>query len=312
VLERFTADSHLPCYGNVSAWGSPEAHCTDFIFSLHGHGWHLDRTRFDAMLRDEARNSGAAVLSEARLMCVHQEGNGWRLAIRAGEARQHARELHSAWLIDATGRSAAVGRRLGARRIHEDHLVAFYARFRPADGTVRDEDSRTFIESVPDGWWYTALIPSGERVVALLTDSDLADRTALQSVSGFMDLLQGTTHVGPLLARHGYRPDGDPRGADAGTARLFRCAGAGWLAAGDAALAFDPLSSQGILNALYMGTKAGQAIAHALCGDADHIDAYVQQAESIYAAYRSNRHSYYAAETRWRGRPFWHRRAAAH
>jgi flavin-dependent dehydrogenase len=310
VLERFEADGHLPCYGNVSAWGSSEAYCTDFIFNPHGHGWHLDRARFDAMLRQEAQARGATFLTGARLTREEEHKRGWRVTLRIGGDSARWEEVRSAWMIDATGRRAAVAQRLGARRVHEDHLIACYTRFRPGDSASADEDSRTFVEAAPDGWWYTALIPSGERVVGFLTDRDFADRAALHSATGFMHLLQETQLIWRLLASHGYRPEGDPRGADAGTARLDRFAGRGWLAAGDAALSFDPLSSQGMLNALYLGLKAGQAVAQALSGEAGLIDDYVRQAGSIWTAYQTNRKTYYATETRWRERAFWQRRAA--
>ena len=67
VLDRFLADKHLPCFGNVSSWGSEELAATDFLFNPHGHGWHLDRARFDAMLRSVAEESGAALMSGARV-----------------------------------------------------------------------------------------------------------------------------------------------------------------------------------------------------------------------------------------------------
>jgi flavin-dependent dehydrogenase len=309
VLGRFLADGHLPCYGNVSAWGSSEAQFTDFVFNPHGHGWHVDRVRFDAMLRDEARGCGAAVLSDARFTSAEQEKDGWRITLRMGDAWQCSEQVQTGWLIDATGRRAVVARRLGVQRIQEDRLVAFYARFRASESATPDEDSRTVVEAARDGWWYTALVPSGERIVAFLTDGDPADRSALHSASGFTGMLKESQHVRRLLTLHGYRPDADPRGADAGTARLDRFGGPGWLAVGDAAISFDPLSSQGILSALYMGMKAGQAIAHSLSGDPVLLDEYLQRVEHIYNSYRRTRTAYYAAEGRWRDRAFWCRRA---
>ena len=47
MWERFLGSGHVPCYGNVAAWGSSELVAMDFIRSPYGHGWHLDRTRFD-------------------------------------------------------------------------------------------------------------------------------------------------------------------------------------------------------------------------------------------------------------------------
>jgi flavin-dependent dehydrogenase len=226
VMDRFLADGHLPCYGNVSAWGSSEAQCTDFVFNPHGNGWHLDRSRFDAMLQDEACIRGGEALLQARFASAEHEQGGWRITIRTADG---ARELHANWLIDATGRSSFVARQLGAERIHDDHLIAFFIRCRITEAAQRDADSRTFAEAMPDGWWYSALVPSGERIVAFLTDSDLADRATLRTTQGFLELLAETKYLGHVLKTHGYRPDGDPRGTDAGTARLDRFAGAGWL-----------------------------------------------------------------------------------
>ena len=94
-------------------------------------------------------------------------------------------EARCTWLIDATGRGSLLARRLGAVRRRDDRLVAFIANFHPAAGANPDVDARTWIEAVTDGWWYTVRVPSGERVVAFLTDVDLADRAELLTLEGF-------------------------------------------------------------------------------------------------------------------------------
>ncbi|MEW5931856.1 MAG: FAD-dependent monooxygenase, partial [Gemmatimonadota bacterium] len=306
VLDRFLADGHLPCHGNLSAWGSPALLGTDFLFGVDGHGWHLDRARFDALLRDAARDAGAEVRSCTRLAGAEPDGSGgWRLTLSDSGA---AEEVGCGWLVDATGRRAAVARRQGAARLYDDALVAFYARFRPA--REGDRDGRTLIEAVPDGWWYTALVPSGERVAAFLTDADLADRRALLTEDGFARMLDGTEHVRAALDAFGYRVHGRPRGADAGSARLDRFAGPGWLAAGDAAVSYDPLSSQGIRAALYTGMRAGQALWAHLGGDGGALDGYARMLEETHRAYVGHRAEFYADERRWADRPFWARRHA--
>ena len=62
VLDRILADHPLPCYGNVSVWGSAEPITTDSIRDPHGHGWHLDRVRFDATLREAAQETDIALV----------------------------------------------------------------------------------------------------------------------------------------------------------------------------------------------------------------------------------------------------------
>jgi flavin-dependent dehydrogenase len=84
--------------------------------------------------------------------------------------------------------------------------------------------------------------------------------------------------------------------------------GEGWIAAGDAATAFDPLSSQGILTALYSGLRAGETVDACLRGDGGAAEAFGRQTDALYAAYLRNRVLFYAAEGRWATRPFWSRR----
>ena len=51
VWDQFVADGHLPSYGVSAAWGTSAPLDTDFIHDPNGHGWHVDRSRFEAFLR---------------------------------------------------------------------------------------------------------------------------------------------------------------------------------------------------------------------------------------------------------------------
>jgi len=302
LLDRFLRQGHAMSHGNASAWGGGELRSNDFMFGLHGHGWHLDRARFDAGLRDAAREAGAEVVSPARVASMARTGDGWR--VRVGSSAASVHEVTCDWVVDATGRSAAVARRHGGARVRHDRLVAFHARFRPLPGA--DEDGRTLVEAVPDGWWYAARLPSGERVAAYLTDARAAGRGPLLEPAAFEAALARTTHVRAALA--GYALASRPRGADAGSARLDSAAGDGWVAAGDAAVSFDPLSSHGILTALHTGSLAGTAIHAHLGGDTGAIADYARHVDAVYASYFRHLQRYYATEPRWSDRPFWARR----
>ncbi len=307
ILALVQEGGHRQCLGNVSIWGSPVPAVHDFVFDPQGCGWHLDRRRFDEDLRGAAAAAGAEVATGTGAVGVESTDSGWRVKLR--EAAGGLTEVHCRWLIDATGRGSAIARRLGARRRQEDHLIAFVARFGPAAGAP-DPDSRTWIEAVPGGWWYTAPVPSGERVVAFHTDADLADRSGLRRPGGFAALLARAGNIHGLLTAQGYRIDGDPRGVDASTARLERAAGSGWLAVGDASVSLDPLSSQGLFNALYTGLKGAEAADGALGGDGLAPNAYQARVDRIYRAYLKHRTTFYTAESRWPARPFWARRTA--
>jgi flavin-dependent dehydrogenase len=91
-------------------------------------------------------------------------------------------------------------------------------------------------------------------------------------------------------------------------ARLASAAGPGWLAVGDAAMSFDPLSSQGLFHALYTGMKGGEAAARMLAGDAAAGPAFAAGLEPVWEAYQFHRALYYGMERRWPDAPFWRRR----
>lgn len=177
-------------------------------------------------------------------------------------------------------------------------LLAFYFLLQATiddDTNVKDRDTRTLIEATHSGWWYTAQLPHGKRIVMYTTSpSDPTARLA-RTASGFVDLLSQTTYVARTLIVPSLRPSQDededlqqplyelPSSATrsnctvAGSSVLEPYAsweaapsrgelGRGWCAVGDAALAFDPLSSQGIITALDCGTVLGALLARHLSG----------------------------------------------
>ena len=132
---------HTRIGGNLFAWSSDELWATDFIHDPDGPGWRLDRLRFDEDLRAAAVSAGAT-FRPARVRDIAREDDGWRLRLDDG-ATESAR-----WVIDATGRRAALARRLGARRWRDAGQIALYALGSPA---AELRLSRTVIEAVPRG-----------------------------------------------------------------------------------------------------------------------------------------------------------------
>ncbi len=198
------------------------------------------------------------------------------------------------FVVDASGRRAVFARRHGARLVTEDRLVAAVAVFAQCAG---DQDTTTIVEAVEAGWWYTSAIPGSRRVVALLTDGDLLP-IGIRRAERFTELVATTHHVASLV-------DGQPeppRLVAAGSGYLDRPAGDGWLAVGDAAACFDPLSSQGILTAVLMGGVVVEGIAEP--------DGYVARYRAIVDHYRAERLAVYALEQRWPDSQFWSRRHA--
>ena len=282
----------LVSYGNQSAWGSPDLIDTDFIRDPHGHGFHLDRAAFDTELRAVARRAGAVVLERTAIQRMERVSGRWHVTLQTADGLQ---SCQARWMLDCTGRPAVFARAQGARPTVYDRLAAVVGIFESTGDS--DRDSRTLVESAPDGWWYTSLVPGRRRIVAFHSDAP----------HDFLGALAATVHVSQRLAAHGYRLTGPLRTAAANTVLLTPAAGEGWFAAGDAAASFDPLASQGILSALYSGLKAGQALDESAKGAPDAAARYERALRDVMDAHLRNRGLYYGYEARWPGHPFWAR-----
>jgi flavin-dependent dehydrogenase len=154
---------HRPAYGTRSVWGSAELAETDFITNPLGHGWLLDRARFDADVKAAAVAAGVTMAKVQRLGAVSRVSSAWQV-----ETIERV-PLTARFLVDATGRSAALLRQLRVGKVEGDRQVAIVATF-DDDG---DAYCGTTVEAVAEGWWYTTPLPGARRVLAYLTDGDL-------------------------------------------------------------------------------------------------------------------------------------------
>ncbi|MBT2459154.1 NAD(P)/FAD-dependent oxidoreductase [Streptomyces sp. ISL-86] len=305
VLDRVATGGHLPCYGNRSAWGRAALTTSDFVRSPYGPGWHLDRRRFDASLREAARDAGVRY-RPGSVTGVTRTGNHWRATVSGAE-------VTASYVVDATGARARLARRIGARLVHTDHLVAITARVpntgQGGDGSGRFEDGTehtSLIESTPFGWWYTAPLPSGERVVMAVTDADLVGQAGLRTPDGWWAALGLSRHIGARLPVHA-RPPERLAVLRAGTSRALPAAGPGWAAVGDAATATDPVAARGITSALATGIAAAGALTANAGGDEDAIRRYAGLVTGVHTEFLHARAAYYRIERRW-DTPFWLRR----
>lgn len=164
------------------------------------------------------------------------------------------------------------------------------------------------VEAVVEGWWYAALIPGMKLVAVYLSDADLESTRLARTSEGWLSLLNQTVHLRNRIERHGYRFKLEPRIVSASSSRLDFATGDSWLAVGDAANAFDPLSSQGIVTALESGILAAESI---LTGQPQTLKSYSDRLEQIFAAYLNSRNFYYSQERRWPDSTFWQRRHGA-
>lgn len=295
--DRFAAAGHGPAPLKVSRWGSDTAVELDAMRDPDGTGWRLDRARFEADLRADATARGAAFVGSG-VNGVTRRDDGWQLSLDNGESIAARR------LIDASGRRSRLLRGFGQRRLVMDRLACAYQRL-PQAGW---HDPTTYTQAVPEGWWYTAMLPDGDRLVAFHADADAPElRRVLRAgpVTAALDLPGMAEAMGPI------NPALAPQQKLCAANSVARsAAGDGWLAAGDSAMALDPLSSQGLFNALATGLEAGEATHALLADDIGATAAYAARMSRIWQAYVGHHAMYYRMETRWPDAMFWMRRTA--
>lgn len=364
VWDAFVDAAHAPCRGSCASWGSDALGYNDFVFNPHGTGWHLDRTRFDALLADRAAAAGARVLrATVYRRATPQPGGGYTVTL---DGPGGPAEIAARIVVDATGRRGLFARERGATRLMLDRLVAVAGFVAPEGSSKNDSAIRpllhapraasilarcldvppgapsvrpagaralgthisapgrsnrsspspgaradttlTLLEATAYGYWYAAALPDGRRVVVVASDADLARQHGLTRPTGWAGALRATRHVSARFAGCTLPAEVHPWAAP--TFRLDRPASLGWLAIGDAAAAYDPISAQGIYKALDDGIAAADAIERMLAGDPGAVDAWRNRIRAAFGDYVGNRNYFYAMERRWPDAPFWGRRRA--
>jgi flavin-dependent dehydrogenase len=298
VWQRFLEDRHVESLAILSAWGSTEPRENDHIYNPYGSGWHVDRTRFDRMLVTAAANAGAILLTQARITNLSQDHKyGWDIAVLQ---HNHPRYLHAPFLIDATGQTAAVPTGL-PRSFHVvDRLIGVVCFF------ARVVEPYTLIEAEACGWWYSAPLPDGHLVVAHMTDADLFAAAGCSPSDYWQHRLDKArltyTRTGAQTALT------EPKVVSAASLIRRPMFSSDWLAAGDASVAFDPLSGQGIYNALKGGILAAEAAIARFDGNSESFIEYSEWINTQFSNYLQTRSVFYSREQRWPKSHFWRRR----
>lgn len=303
IWDRFIADGHIRSAGIISAWGQDELDEEHFIFSPYGEGWHLDRQRFDAMLALTAEEAGARVCRGARVAsCSPTHSGQWQVEFTADGKRAL---LRARFLVDATGRSAVLARRQGARRIAYDRLIGIVGFF-SARSSEGESDDRTLVEAVENGWWYSAWLPSFRLVVAYMTDADVMPNGRAGLAEHWQNRLKQAPHTSSRVGRGVIENNSVIVAAD--SFRMNRVTGNNWLAVGDAATAYDPLSSHGLCKALESGLEAGRVIANCEPRHQAALAEYERWNQTQFEEYLKVRQMHYGREKRWPASAFWQRR----
>jgi flavin-dependent dehydrogenase len=261
----------------------------------------VGRSQLGICLMRAARDAGVELIpahvSQARVTRVH---HAWKIEFPGRESRA----LHARFVIWATGRAALLGH---ARRRLMPPLLALETHWHVSSPFAR---SCVAIEAMRNGWIWSAEPRGGNQGCAILF---VDPRDMRSSNSGGLASALGDEISGSRLLRRSGGP-ARVRGCDASSSMACNIIGADWLCVGDAALAMEPISSQGIQGALKMGSQ-GAVVVHTMLSDPARAGLarrfYQSQAERTALSHIRTVTQFYGEVKRFSEEPFWRRRAAA-
>ena len=270
VLDRLKASGFQPKHSVqfVSASGRPSA---PFYFREsdpheRSRTWQVLRSEFDRMLLDNARAHGVRVRSGIQVQEVRFVG-GAAVGVRAQADGEPPFDLGARVVVDATGQSALLARKLGLRvKDPELRKVSLFTHFRGArrDGG-RDEGATLILHTRNRASWFWFIPLAGDLAsVGVVSDLDTLTRRggADRAQARFDEELADCAALGERLrSARQVRP---VRVVQDFSWCAGQMSGDGWVLVGDAFAFLDPIYSTGVVLALKSGEMAADAICRSL------------------------------------------------
>jgi flavin-dependent dehydrogenase len=221
------------------------------------HAYNVPRADFDRLLLDHARKQGAAVFEGAEVGGVTVEGDRVRLDVRSEDGERYP--VEAAFLVDASGRDAAVSRQLGRREPMPGlGKVALFAHYRGAERWSGRTEGHIRIYLYEHGWFWW--IPFADDLTSI--GCVLHQRVAKGRQGSRSELFEEMVAACPSVAA-GLRDA--TRVSEVWSAANFSyrtapAAGDRFVAVGDAVTFVDPIFSTGVYIAMQSAELACAAI----------------------------------------------------
>jgi flavin-dependent dehydrogenase len=256
----------------------------------------VERARLDNLLRQSAVRAGARLIAPASARSPHRVASGWAVPIKASRG---SLIIRSTFLVDARGRRLRAGADDGAPR-----TAAISSTWALRDRPIAE----TRIEAGADEWYWGSPLPNlrygatifldSARIAGLTTTSRAELYRRLLARSNLLRGLENDEMLEPVSVR------------DATSSIGRDLIGSDFVRVGEAATAIDPLSSQGIQDAVLSAIQGSAAVHTILSADpAPALEFYRERRQTAAAHGRRTAARFYQTHA---GRSsFWLRRASA-
>ncbi|MEI5637658.1 MULTISPECIES: lysine-epsilon-oxidase maturase LodB [unclassified Pseudoalteromonas] len=307
--QSFAPECFSATQGSSAYWGSDTAANRHAIFAPDRATFQVDREVFDLTLLEAVDNRGGSILPRCKCKQVKQRSDKqWQVTAYHPEFGE--RTLLARFIIDASGRSGTIANLVGAQVTQFDQLMGVGAFFHSPQHTELEQ--LQLLESDENGWWYSAALNNTTLVATYFSDAEQLSEMRLNRVSQWQQQLSHTQVMAKRLA--GLSMIGNKlwlRPAHSQSTQFAQVAN--YLPVGDAACAFDPISSMGLGFAMTSGCQAARLIANEADSGLSAATqlSYQQDIAQQYQQYSALKQLFYGKEKRWPHSAFWQRRQHA-
>lgn len=191
--------------------------------------------------------------------------------------------IESNLIIDATGRNRAVLNFLKVPIISYDNNIAFICYLPKTEESLK---YGFFTETFENGWGTISDLNETTRIMTLYSSKKDTFHKELKTFSNWHKILTNTQ----ILKKHLPIGNFEVTGRLANSSISQKISGYNWLSIGDAAMAFDPISSHGISNAIFCALKASESINDYINNESlESFDLYQNKLKKIFNEYNQIR-----------------------
>lgn len=224
-----------------------------------------------------------------------------RVTVTMGDSEAEA-IMSGRFLVEARGRSAPAAHLERFRGEESVSLLQYW------QGEAAAPQSAAV--SFEDGWAWMAMTPDGKRYLQLTFDVASANLPAKGDLIDYcIARLRTIDQAQPFMA--GAQPTGQIYARTSTPVLCRQAIGDNWIRVGDAAMAVDPLSGNGIFQALSSSLQA-PAIVHTILSKPENKALaqrfHQSRVDALFFRFARIGRDFYAMETQWPDKPFWHQR----
>jgi flavin-dependent dehydrogenase len=268
VLDQLKA-SVYPKKVGVQFVNSTGKESAPFFFRSHddrecSQTWHVDRADFDKMLWDNAEAAGASCHDATRVLDVQLDSKR-ATGVLLQQAATPTMDVAAHVVVDATGKQAVLGSKLGVRRVDPNlRKAAIWGHFR---GGQRDEQGggvkTVILQTRENRSWFWYIAQADDLIsVGVVGDNDYLLKGRGTPAEVFQEELQECERLVQWLAE--AQPADELRVDKEFSYSTDRAAGEGWVLVGDAWGFIDPVYSSGVYFALKSAELAADSIIEGL------------------------------------------------